>query len=77
VRIANRELCRPCIIPIPLSDRELAIENKHILLAVHNFLDISTAKWGTLGLWLLIQQVLLIEEIIIFLNIVFLAGFLA
>ena len=58
VSIPNRELCRPRIVPIPLCDSELPIENQHILLPVHDFLDVCPAERGTLGLRLLIQQVL-------------------
>jgi len=61
VSIPNRKLCRPRIVPIPLCDCELPIENKHILLPVHEFLDVSPAERGALGLRLLIQQVLYLK----------------
>jgi hypothetical protein len=52
--IPHRELSSPRIIPIALGNRELAIENENILLAVHDFLNIRPSQGRTLRLWLLI-----------------------
>ena len=72
VRVADRELCGPGIIPIPLGHCELSIEYQHVLLAVHDFFDIGTSEGRTLGLWLLVQQILHLKEIIssVFLDVV-------
>ena len=76
--ITNWELSSSRIISVAFSDCELAIENQHILLTVHDFLYICPAKWRTFRLWLLIQQVLhFIEVITIILHdVILLASFL-